>query len=213
MFEFTVDSPHLTQALGEALGKLVRGGDLLMLTGDLGAGKTTFTQGLGRGMNVTGRVASPTFIISRVHPGQEDEQGVKGPDLVHVDAYRITDLDDLETLDLDTLLTEAVVVVEWGEGKTESLSEQRLEITLTSEVVAPDLSAGTHGVNLEDLDTGRRVICFNPIGDRWDEAQLQATLTAALEKAKESSVREMTAEPGVKNTAGNHAVDATQEEN
>lgn len=183
MFEFKVDSPELTQAIGEALGGLVRGGDLLMLTGDLGAGKTTFTQGLGRGMHVQGRVASPTFIISRVHAGGISADGVKGPDLVHVDAYRITDLDDLETLDLDTLLTEAVVVVEWGEGKTESLSEQRIEITITSETLQPDLTVGEE-VNLEGLDTGKRVIRFRPVGKRWDELELEKTLGEALQKVQ-----------------------------
>ncbi|MCS4484576.1 tRNA (adenosine(37)-N6)-threonylcarbamoyltransferase complex ATPase subunit type 1 TsaE [Gleimia sp. 6138-11-ORH1] len=186
MFELKVDSPELTQAIGYALGTLVRGGDLLMLSGDLGAGKTTFTQGLGRGMNVAGRVASPTFIISRVHAGQVNQAGVKGPDLVHVDAYRITDLDDLETLDLDTLLTEAVVVVEWGEGKTESLSEHRLEITIRAEVLEPQVDT-EETVNLENIDTGKRVIRFKPIGSRWDEAVLAETLSQALQAAQEEN--------------------------
>ncbi|EEH64698.1 hydrolase, P-loop family [Gleimia coleocanis DSM 15436] len=186
MFEFNVASAAQTQALGEALGALVRGGDLLMLTGDLGTGKTTFTQGLGRGMNVEGRVASPTFIISRTHRGKISAEGVKSPDLVHVDAYRITDLDDLETLDLDTALREAVVVVEWGEGKTEALSEERLEITLHGDA----LNLEELSTDLEGMDSGHRVIRFNPVGSRWQECDLQLALQQALEAAQAAEVEE-----------------------
>ena len=110
-----------TRALGEDLGRVLAAGDLVMLSGGLGAGKTTLTQGIGVGMGVRGRVASPTFIVARVHPNLGG-----GPDLIHADAYRITDLNDLETLDLDSSLDEAVTVVEWGDGKTEAMSEERL---------------------------------------------------------------------------------------
>ena len=116
-------SAEETRALGAALGAVLAAGDLVMLSGGLGAGKTTLAQGIGEGMGVLGRVASPTFIIARVHPS-----GRGGPDLVHADAYRIRDLEDLETLDLDSSLDEAVTVVEWGEGKTEALSDSRLEV-------------------------------------------------------------------------------------
>ena len=85
-----------TRALGEDLGRVLAAGDLVMLSGGLGAGKTTLTQGIGVGMGVRGRVASPTFIVARVHPNLGG-----GPDLIHADAYRITDLNDLETLDLE----------------------------------------------------------------------------------------------------------------
>ena len=112
-----------TRAFGEDLGRILAAGDLLMLSGGLGAGKTTLTQGIGVGMGVRGRVASPTFIVARVHPSLSG-----GPDLIHADAYRITDLNDLETLDLDSSLDEAVTVVEWGEGKTEAMSDERLSI-------------------------------------------------------------------------------------
>ena len=104
-----------TRALGEDLGRVLVAGDLVMLSGGLGAGKTTLTQGIGVGMGVRGRVASPTFIVARVHPSLRG-----GPDLIHADAYRITDVSDLETLDLDSSLDEAVTVVEWGDGKTEA---------------------------------------------------------------------------------------------
>ena len=96
-----------------------------LLIGDLGAGKTTFTQGLGAGLGVRGPVTSPTFVIARVHPSEVD-----GPALVHVDAYRLGGLDELDDLDLDTSLDEAVTVVEWGEGLAEGLAESRLEVRI-----------------------------------------------------------------------------------
>ena len=96
-----------------------------MLTGSLGAGKTTFTQGLGAGLGVRGAVTSPTFVIARVHPSE-----VGGPALVHVDAYRLGGIDELDDLDLDTSLDQAVTVVEWGEGLAEGLSESRLEVNI-----------------------------------------------------------------------------------
>ncbi|MDO5035147.1 MAG: tRNA (adenosine(37)-N6)-threonylcarbamoyltransferase complex ATPase subunit type 1 TsaE [Actinomycetaceae bacterium] len=169
MFTITVKSAEDTRALGAALAGYVRGGDMIMLTGDLGTGKTTFTQGLGAAMGVRGRVASPTFIIARVHKGN--------PDLVHVDAYRIEDLDDLETLDLDTALEESVVVIEWGEGKTESLSKDRLEITILNPAGIQDL-----GEDLEQADSNVREISFNQVGERWlTEDTLEETLRKALE--------------------------------
>ena len=122
-YEVSTRDADQTRALGEDLGRVLAAGDLLMLSGGLGAGKTTLTQGIGVGMGVRGRVASPTFIVARVHPSLHG-----GPDLIHADAYRITDLSDLETLDLDSSLDEAVTVVEWGEGKTEAMSAERLSI-------------------------------------------------------------------------------------
>lgn len=180
MFSFEVSSPEQTRELGFALGKLLQVGDYLILTGDLGAGKTTFTQGLGAGLGVEGRVSSPTFIISRLHRGTVREGGVQGPDLLHVDAYRITDQDDLETLDLDTLLTSAVVVVEWGKDKAEAVSAQRLEITLTAESFDPQ----DVGTDLEGLDSGCRRIEFSGLGQRW--ADLETSLRTQLSKQLES---------------------------
>ena len=98
----------------------------MILTGDLGAGKTTLTQGIGQGLGVRGDVTSPTFVISRVHPSLDD-----GPPLVHVDAYRLGGAAELDDLDLDTDIDDAVTVVEWGEGLAESLSIDRLELSLT----------------------------------------------------------------------------------
>ena len=119
--------------LGTRVGAALRAGDLVVLTGELGAGKTTFTQGLGEGLGVRGGVTSPTFVIARVHPSLVD-----GPDLVHVDAYRLGGIDELDDLDLDTSLDDAVTVVEWGAGLAEGLAEQRLEVTITRALADED---------------------------------------------------------------------------
>ena len=107
MNEIAVHLPDTgaTRAFGEALAALLRAGDLVVLSGDLGAGKTTLTQGIGAGLGIRGKVASPTFIIARVHPSVTG-----GPALVHVDAYRLGSLDELEALDLDASLDESVTV-------------------------------------------------------------------------------------------------------
>ena len=114
-----------TQAIGFRVAGLLQAGDLVVLSGDLGAGKTTFTRGLGAGLGVRGQVTSPTFVISRVHPSLGD-----GPALVHVDAYRIGGVPELDDLDLDTDLTRAAVVVEWGEGLAEHLAAEHLRVRL-----------------------------------------------------------------------------------
>ncbi|WP_019066730.1 tRNA (adenosine(37)-N6)-threonylcarbamoyltransferase complex ATPase subunit type 1 TsaE [Streptomyces hokutonensis] len=122
----TVNSPEQMGELGRRLAKLLRAGDLVMLTGELGAGKTTLTRGLGEGLGVRGAVTSPTFVIARVHPSLGE-----GPPLVHVDAYRLSGgLDDMEDLDLDVSLPESVIVVEWGEGKVEELTDDRLSVVI-----------------------------------------------------------------------------------
>ena len=112
--------------LGSRVGRSLVAGDLVLLTGALGAGKTTFTQGLGEGLEVRGGVTSPTFVIARVHPSL-----VGGPELVHVDAYRLGGIDELDDLDLDTSLDSAVTVVEWGEGLAEGLADSRLEVVIS----------------------------------------------------------------------------------
>lgn len=130
-----------TRALGVELAGLLRAGDVVVLDGPLGAGKTALTSGLALGLGVRGRVTSPTFVIARRHPpGTPD-----GPGLVHVDAYRLlgghepdsarpssADLaDQLESLDLDSALDDDVVVVEWGAGFVDSLVADPLVVTLT----------------------------------------------------------------------------------
>lgn len=114
-----------TTEFGRHLATFLRAGDLIVLTGDLGAGKTTLTQGIGAGLGVRGRISSPTFIIARTHRSTGD-----GPHLVHVDAYRLHSLPEIDDLDLDTALEESVMVVEWGAGLVEDLAEDRLEITI-----------------------------------------------------------------------------------
>ena len=168
-----------TRAFGEDLGRILAAGDLVMLSGELGAGKTTLTQGIGVGMGVRGRVASPTFIVARVHPNLG-----AGPDLIHADAYRITDLNDLETLDLDSSLDEAVTVVEWGDGKTEAMSEERLAIEVRRRRGGQAQRDG-EVIDLEHMDDGRRRIILRAHGHRWDgvlEALVAAHGGAPLEK-------------------------------
>ena len=131
-----------TRGFGEALGRDLRAGDLVLLTGGLGAGKTTLTQGLAAGLRVRGPITSPTFVIARVHPSL-----VVGPALVHVDAYRLGGLTELDDLDLDTSLEESVTVVEWGHGLAEDLSEDRIEVFLDADPVTESrtVSITCHG--------------------------------------------------------------------
>ena len=139
---FDAPDAETMRALGERLGGSLVAGDLVVLTGELGAGKTTFTQGLGTGLQVRGGVTSPTFVIARVHPSL-----VGGPDLVHVDAYRLGGLDELDDLDLDTSLDSAVTVVEWGAGLAEGLADSRLEVVIERAV--------GHARSDEELDPRR----------------------------------------------------------
>lgn len=114
-----------TEALGEAIGRAAGPGDLVLLAGPLGAGKTVVARGIGRGLGVRGTPTSPTFVIARAH-----RAGARGVPMVHVDAYRLGGPGELDDLDLDTDLTEAVVVVEWGEGLAERLSAAYLLVRL-----------------------------------------------------------------------------------
>jgi tRNA threonylcarbamoyladenosine biosynthesis protein TsaE len=115
-----------TVEFGRRLGGLLRAGDLVLLSGPLGAGKTALTRGIAEGLGVHGRVSSPTFVIAREH-----RAGARGVGLVHVDAYRLGGrLDELDDLDLDTELVDAAVVVEWGEEGAERLSDDHLLIRL-----------------------------------------------------------------------------------
>ncbi|MDD7464793.1 MAG: tRNA (adenosine(37)-N6)-threonylcarbamoyltransferase complex ATPase subunit type 1 TsaE [Actinomycetaceae bacterium] len=157
--KITVPSVEAIQAVGAAVGSNARPGDLVMLNGPLGAGKTTMTQGIARAVGVRARVQSPTFTIAQIHRGCT-AQGEK-LDLVHVDAYRLTSMEELDALDLDTTLDEALTVVEWGEGKAEVLSADRLEIAIER----PEGSVS--GEEPEDLLTDApRVLTFIPHGER-----------------------------------------------
>ncbi|MCX4586421.1 tRNA (adenosine(37)-N6)-threonylcarbamoyltransferase complex ATPase subunit type 1 TsaE [Streptomyces sp. NBC_01481] len=162
-----VESPEQMQELGRSLAKLLRPGDLVMLTGELGAGKTTLTRGLGEGLGVRGAVTSPTFVIARVHPSLTG-----GPALVHVDAYRLGGgLDEMEDLDLDVSLPESVVVVEWGVGKVEDLSDDRLHVLIHRMVGTVPSRGTTPGP--PELDEHREVT-LTAFGARWAQVDLAA---------------------------------------
>lgn len=156
-----------TRAYGMRLAQVLRAGDLVVLTGALGAGKTTLTQGLGEGLGVRGQVASPTFIIARVHPSL-----VGGPALVHVDAYRLGSLAELDALDLDESLEESVTVVEWGQGLAEVLSQDRLEVTIER----PHGAGGAgEAIGLDDAvgaEVGVRHVHVVGVGPRWADVEL-----------------------------------------
>jgi tRNA threonylcarbamoyladenosine biosynthesis protein TsaE len=123
---FVFPTPEETMDFGRVLGRSLRAGDLVLLAGPLGAGKTTLTRGIADGLGVGGRVSSPTFVLARVHPA-----GPAGVPLVHVDAYRLGgDLSQLDDLDLDTDLERSAIVVEWGEGSAERLSSDYLVVRL-----------------------------------------------------------------------------------
>jgi tRNA threonylcarbamoyladenosine biosynthesis protein TsaE len=121
-----------TIALGERLGRELRAGDVVVLSGPLGAGKTVLAKGIAQAMDVDGPVVSPTFVLARVHQARRAD----APAMIHVDLYRLLDatsvdlLAELDSLDLDTDLDDAVVVVEWGEGLAERLSDSHLDIRL-----------------------------------------------------------------------------------
>ena len=142
--EHVLPTPEDTQALGRALADLLRAGDLVVLVGPLGAGKTALTQGIGAGLGVREPVTSPTFVISRVH------NGGRLP-LVHVDAYRLGGVADVDDLDLDVTVEDSVTVVEWGQGLVERLADEHLE------------------VHLDRGEDDVRTATLVPHGDGWEE--------------------------------------------
>jgi tRNA threonylcarbamoyladenosine biosynthesis protein TsaE len=140
----TVEDMH---QLGRELARLARGGDLLILDGELGAGKTQLAQGIGEGLGVAGPVISPTFVLARVHPGPG-----AGVGLVHVDAYRLTSALQVDDLDLEATMPDAVTVVEWGKPLAEHLSPNRLDISI--QVVDP-------------VQSDTRLVVVTAVGPRW----------------------------------------------
>ena len=141
-----LESAEATQDWGARLGGLLRAGDLLVLTGGLGAGKTTLTQGIAAGLGVRGPITSPTFVISRIHPSL-----VGGPALVHVDAYRLGGSAELDDLDLDAEIAASVTVVEWGSGLAEDLAEAHLELVLDADGDARTVTLVPTGARFEAL--------------------------------------------------------------
>ncbi len=133
-----------TREFGRRLAGVLRAGDLVLLSGPLGAGKTALTQGIGAVMGVPGPVTSPTFVLARVH------RGGRVP-LVHVDAYRLTGMADVDDLDLDATTDEAVTVVEWGHGLVEQLADEHLV------------------VELDRQDDDVRTVRLVPVGPGWEQ--------------------------------------------
>jgi tRNA threonylcarbamoyladenosine biosynthesis protein TsaE len=168
--ELDVPTAEEMRDLGERLASVLRGGDLVLLAGDLGAGKTTLTQGIGAGLQVRGDITSPTFVIARVHRSE-----VAGPALVHADAYRLGGVQELDDLDLDASLDQSVTVVEWGEGLAEGLAVERLDVVVRRRRG----TAGSSGDLAEDGDDPRHVR-VHPVGRRWIGVDLRSALTGAL---------------------------------
>lgn len=161
-----VPTPERMREVGRALAGLLGPGDLVLLTGELGAGKTTLARGLGAGLGVRGSVTSPTFVIARVHPSLGD-----GPPLVHVDAYRLggDGLEGMDDLDLDVSLPDSVVIVEWGEGRVEELSEDRLHVVIERETGVAD-DGSEEGAEDGENDGGEddvRTVTVTGLGERW----------------------------------------------
>lgn len=168
-----LESLEQMRTFAAALADHLRAGDLLILTGNLGAGKTTFTQSLGKTLDVAGRITSPTFVIAREHPSRTG-----GPALVHVDAYRLADGEELEDLDLDSELDESITVVEWGAGMAEQLSSDHLDITITPvwDEIAEGGKADDELVGADDEDAPedepedeRRTVDLTGRGAAWAE--------------------------------------------
>lgn len=136
--EIRSDSPERTRRIGEALGQSLTPGDVVVLDGDLGAGKTTLTQGIARGMGIEDPVTSPTFVLAR-----EMADGRSGVGLLHIDAYRIQSLHEWDDLDVD--LQTYATVIEWGERVADALPIDRLEIRITGEDDARTLSVESRG--------------------------------------------------------------------
>ena len=143
------------RSLGARVARLCRPGDVIVLTGDLGAGKTTFVQGMGAELGIPEHVTSPTFVIARVH------RSASGTQLVHVDAYRLSDALELDDLDLDADVACSITVIEWGQGHGERLAPDRLIVSIRT------------------CDDDSREVRIEPVGDRWTFVDLTPLEDAA----------------------------------
>lgn len=142
-----VPDAEAMRRLGEKLAQVLRAGDVIVATGELGAGKTTLAQGIGEGLDVDGPVISPTFVLSRIHPSPGS-----GPGLVHVDAYRLSSADELADIDLQSTLATSVTLVEWGAGLAEWLSDEPLAIDIQRS---------------DDPADDQRTVYLTGLGQRW----------------------------------------------
>ena len=162
----TVATPEAMNALGRRVAAELRAGDVIVLTGNLGAGKTTLTRGLGEALGVRGAVTSPTFVIARTHP-----RASGGAPLVHVDAYRLSDPLELDDLDID--FAGSIVVVEWGRGLVEALAPERLEIDIERPHGARHDAGSDSSEAYVDLDgdiesdVEPRTVTLRSVGERW----------------------------------------------
>ncbi len=171
----TIDDPEAMALLGATIAAKLTAGDVVLLTGELGAGKTTLTRGLGEALGVRGTVTSPTFVLARTHPRSD------APPLVHVDAYRLSGADELDDLDLD--FDKSIVVVEWGAGLIEHLVDEWLAVTIerptgaTAHAVpkragqAPTTvdAAPVDDTDAEDIAVEPRTVMIEGIGSRWSD--------------------------------------------
>lgn len=166
----TVEDPEAMHELGLRLGRVLRAGDLVILTGPLGAGKTTLSRGIGEGLGVRGPITSPTFVLARTHPSLVD-----GPPLVHVDAYRLADAGELDDLDLD--FDGSVVVAEWGAGLIDT-RDSWIEVLIHRPTGAGDPPArlgAQHGADTEqparsdpeEEPIEPRIVTVTGSGRRW----------------------------------------------
>jgi tRNA threonylcarbamoyladenosine biosynthesis protein TsaE len=158
---FSVSTSEQMQAFGKQIGALLTAGDVVVLSGPLGAGKTTFVQGLARQLEVQGVVTSPTFVVSRVHKPKGS-----GLALVHVDAYRLSNQSDLVDLDLDATKN-AAFVIEWGKEFVSGISDNWLEIEIDRSQELTDAL---------DPASGIRTISVTAVGDRWSDLDLTGRL-------------------------------------
>jgi len=174
--EIGVPTAARMRALGRRLAPMLRPGDLIVLNGPLGAGKTTLVQGIGDGLHVRGPVTSPTFVIARVHPPLGG-----GPALVHVDAYRLSSPAEVDDLDLDTDLEHSVTVVEWGGGLVEELAQCWLDVTIVMPAAGPatglpagrpagQVPAGQVPAGQPDEGDEPRTVLLTGRGERWAAA-------------------------------------------
>jgi tRNA threonylcarbamoyl adenosine modification protein YjeE len=159
LLDTTVDGTEAMGELGARLARVLRAGDLVVLTGPLGAGKTTLTRGLGAALGARGQVSSPTFVLARTHPT------TAGPDLVHVDAYRLSDPVELDDLDLDW--DAAIVVVEWGRGMVDGVSDSLLDVEITRATGADAGPAAPDDTDPDDVPDEPRRVVVTASGPRW----------------------------------------------
>lgn len=151
----TIETPEAMEQLGALVASQLRAGDVVALNGELGAGKTTFTRGLGEALGVRGTVTSPTFVLARTHP-----RPAGGPPLVHVDAYRIGHPAELDDLDID--FDGSIVVVEWAAGMLDAVVDEWLEISIVRPIGGVESEEGVEP----------RTVTIAGHGPRWDEIRL-----------------------------------------